>query len=240
MLLVSDCTKFYTINRLKHCNLFAAESPVNQRKPKFTKIIGGQPIDITAVPWQISIYSHLFDDHICGGSIIDSRRILTAAHCLIYSQPHDILARIGANSHKDGGYIRHVANIIIHERYVDGNTDNDIGIIILISPLIYGRSIQPITLPTSDYAAANGDMLLISGWGIHVDHPDAQLSNLLYAVSVPIVDQEKCALIYNRCSDSPKLITDNMFCAGLLNVGGKDACSVSVLDKVRFVLLLEI
>lgn len=213
---------------------------MDQRKPKTIKIVGGQPIDITAVPWQISIYSHLFDDHICGGSIIDSRRILTAAHCLIISQPHDILVRIGANNRNAGGYVRHVAKIIVHERYVDGNAaDNDIGIVILTSPLIYGQSIQPITLPASDYAAANGDMVLISGWGIQVDHPEAQLSNLLYAVSVPIVDQDKCARIYKRpegWSNSPTLITDNMFCAGLLGVGGKDACSVSVLDKVTFVL----
>lgn len=53
-----------------------------------SKTIGGSPVAITSAPWQVSVRLLLFEiqlghGHICGGSVITSRVIITAAHCLI-------------------------------------------------------------------------------------------------------------------------------------------------------------
>lgn len=45
------------------------------------RIVGGEDIDITAAPYQVSILNR--GRHSCGGSIIDIDLILTAAHCLV-------------------------------------------------------------------------------------------------------------------------------------------------------------
>lgn len=53
--------------------------------PNDSKIVGGSKIDIREVPYQVSIRLRLPYSgnpfHICGGAIISSRSILTAAHC---------------------------------------------------------------------------------------------------------------------------------------------------------------
>lgn len=51
---------------------------------KINRIIGGRPINVSKLPWQVSLQRRVAFGffHICGGSIIDSKWILTAAHCV--------------------------------------------------------------------------------------------------------------------------------------------------------------
>lgn len=44
-----------------------------------TRIVGGYEIDIREAPFQVAIL--VSGVHICGGSIVRNRFILTAAHC---------------------------------------------------------------------------------------------------------------------------------------------------------------
>lgn len=45
-----------------------------------SRVVNGQDAQRHAWPWQISL--RVNGRHICGGSIIDSRWILTASHCV--------------------------------------------------------------------------------------------------------------------------------------------------------------
>jgi len=49
-----------------------------------TRIVGGRDVNIADFPWQVSIQkTGLFGtSHFCGGALINSNWVITAAHCL--------------------------------------------------------------------------------------------------------------------------------------------------------------
>lgn len=57
--------------------------PITQQPLKFfpqPRIVGGRDAEINQFPYQISL--RLYNQHICGGSIISKNYIITAAHCV--------------------------------------------------------------------------------------------------------------------------------------------------------------
>ena len=119
--------------------------------PKFMnsdRIVGGKAAP-SPIPWQVSIRScNAFScRHFCGGTILDSQTILTAAHCQV-STRHFIMA--GQTNTKRGKNVG-IANVITHRDYDEDTSDNDIAIIKLSSPLTFGDDVQAICLPDRYY-----------------------------------------------------------------------------------------
>lgn len=119
--------------------------------PKFMnsdRIVGGKAAP-SPIPWQVSIRScNAFScRHFCGGTILDSQTILTAAHCHV-STRHFIMA--GQTNTKRGKNVG-IANVITHRDYDEDTSDNDIAIIKLSSPLTFGDDVQAICLPDRYY-----------------------------------------------------------------------------------------
>lgn len=53
--------------------------PIKHSRKVDDRIVGGFPTTIEKNPWQVSLQH--YGRHICGGSIISEKWILTAAHC---------------------------------------------------------------------------------------------------------------------------------------------------------------
>lgn len=89
-------------------------------KPQLNgRIVGGFEIDITSAPWQVSLQS-TNRRHFCGGSIISSKFILTAAHCttseLVKSDPKRVKIKSGASIHREGAE-KNVKRPLNHPKY---------------------------------------------------------------------------------------------------------------------------
>ena len=60
------------------------------------KIVGGQAAP-SPIPWQASIRSWQSGGHYCGGTILDAKTILTAAHCQVTTNNYIMVGEINVN-----------------------------------------------------------------------------------------------------------------------------------------------
>jgi hypothetical protein len=118
--------------------------PPNLRSSSLRIVNGFQAIP-HSFPWAVSLqYKGVHD---CGGVIVDQWNILTAAHCLDYSNDlSNYKVRVGAHDRSSSGRLISIAQLIIHPNYDENRSTNDIGIIKLAEPITFTTEIQPICL----------------------------------------------------------------------------------------------
>ncbi|XP_055536363.1 trypsin 5G1-like [Wyeomyia smithii] len=184
----------------------------NGRFPSSGRIVGGYDVNITDVPFQVSL--NYGWGHTCGGSIISSRWVLTAAHCI---NSGSLTVRVGSSRHAQGGRLVKVARKEKHQKYNSNTIDYDFALLELSEDLELTDEIYPVDLPEQDEPVTDGACLQVSGWGNTQNA--MRISKTLRAANVPAVNLEQCAKSYASFGT----ITPRMLCAGF-EEGGKDAC----------------
>uniref|UniRef100_A0A1L8DQF2 trypsin n=1 Tax=Nyssomyia neivai TaxID=330878 RepID=A0A1L8DQF2_9DIPT len=179
------------------------------------RIVGGQAIDIEKVPYQVSI--NYKGGHECGGSILNERFIMSAAHCVV-DLPSQFLVRAGSSNSIYGGETASVKAIHVHKHHNETTNDYDFAIFELNNPLTLNpTTIRPVRLPEANADIPTGTNLTVSGWG---ETRDPSLDEFqLRGVTVPKVDDIECIATHLFLV----AVTERMFCAGYRE-GGKDAC----------------
>ncbi|KAM4031711.1 trypsin-like [Anomaloglossus baeobatrachus] len=174
------------------------------------KIVGGYTCAKNSVPYIVSLNSGY---HFCGGSLINSLWVVSAAHCYKAS----VQVRLGEhNIAVSEGTEQFISSsrVIRHASYSSWTLDNDIMLIKLASAASVNSYVQPIGLPGGCPAA--GTSCLIAGWGNTLSS-GTNMPNLLQCVDAPVLTAAQCSNAY------PGEITGNMICVGYLE-GGKDSC----------------
>ncbi|XP_006887233.1 PREDICTED: cationic trypsin-3-like [Elephantulus edwardii] len=174
------------------------------------KIVGGYTCQANSVPYQVSLNSGY---HFCGGSLINSQWVVSAAHCY----KSRIQVRLGEHNIEvlEGNeQFINSAKVIRHPQYSSSKLDNDIMLIKLNTPATISSRVSTISLPTS--CAATGTQCLISGWGNTLSS-GTNYPELLQCLKAPVLSDAQCKAAY------PGQITSNMICLGFLE-GGKDSC----------------
>lgn len=184
------------------------------------RIVGGSPAPIGAYPWQISIgISNVPSSigHSCGGSVINERYIVTAAHCVDGStQPSGLQITYGTNILSLANKTSAVEKIILHKKWDRLSMDHDVALLRLPSPI----DAVPIKLLTSEEAQTLfpvGVLATVSGWGLKNEF--GSVSDVLHHVGVQVVSNDECS----APNSYPGQITGRMACAGFAT-GGKDSC----------------
>lgn len=125
-------------------------------------IVGGFPAENGQFPYQISLREN--GAHSCGGSIVNQRSILTAAHC-IYNVPTNILTVVvGSNRLSVGGASFAVIRAIYHPLFNPNTLINDVAVVTTLSLITYNQFVRPISL--SQFPTVPGSTLTLSGWGL--------------------------------------------------------------------------
>uniref|UniRef100_A0A8C6U168 Transmembrane serine protease 3a n=1 Tax=Neogobius melanostomus TaxID=47308 RepID=A0A8C6U168_9GOBI len=168
------------------------------RRPQYSsRIVGGNMSRPGQFPWQVSL--QIRGEHMCGGSIITSQWVLTAAHCGYGSVPAALA----------------VERIVYHTGY-RGKLDYDVALMKLSTPLVFNGSMEPICLPNHGEKYEEGTMCWISGWGATENGGGPSLT-LRFAM-VPLISTKECS----QRDVYPGLISQGMICAGYLE-GGVDS-----------------
>ncbi len=194
--------------------------------PADPTIVGGEEAIPGAWPSMVAIMSadtaDGFNAHYCGGTLIASEWVLTAAHCL-----HDDMGNPNTNANtvdatlgrytltsNEGERIR-ASQLIIHPNYNYANYHNDIALIRLSIPS--ERPTMGIVMPAeASILEASGVDATVIGWGARGafgrDFPQT-----LHQVTLPLTADSTCRAVYSN------KIINSMICAGF-DAGGKDSC----------------
>ncbi|CAH2095035.1 unnamed protein product [Euphydryas editha] len=159
----------------------------------------------------------------CAGSIITSRYVVSAAHCFAGSSFRPALRRIRAvsSNRNAGGVIVAVEAVFNHPSYGSYFYDGDISVLRLTTPLEYSSVIQPTSIVAQNSAIPDNVPVVHAGWG--TTQQGGISSPILRDVEIYTVNNTLCTQRYAQLGPAYR-VTENMICAGVLDVGGRDAC----------------
>ncbi|XP_035382742.1 transmembrane protease serine 4b [Electrophorus electricus] len=180
------------------------------------RVIGGAETAVELWPWQASV--QWYRQHVCGGALISTRWVISAAHCFAGRTQELGAWRVvlGQTYMTSYGGISMEA-IIIHGHYDPVGHDYDVSMLRLTWDVTPGASIHPVCLPPYQLSIKEGEELVVTGWGTLREN--GELSSVLEKATVPLIGWSKCS----NSSIYGSALTPRMLCAGYLK-GGVDSC----------------
>ncbi|USH01894.1 serine protease [Grimontia kaedaensis] len=195
-------------------------------------VVGGSDASINDAPWQAFLR---IGSNFCGGVVISSRWILTAAHCLDTADDDDPFSLASANSvsvytgtaeingANFSSFQSSVDSIYTNSSYNKDTLQNDIALVKLSSDVHPNAS--TVVLPNDTVQAAvdatgnlnNNDMQL-TGWG-YTDTGRSQSTNTLQKATLSALSDATCASQWGTTLTNVSDYQSKYFCAQASGVG---------------------
>lgn len=182
------------------------------------RIVGGNEATPNSIPYQagLLIAAHWWTS-LCGGCLLSSKHVLTAAHCLEDSNSVQVV--LGAHNlfTVEDTQVREtvpIANCVIHEEYDPVMLFNDVAMIYLSREVVFNDVIQPISLPSIEMMSEHfaGEIATVSGWGRTSDSSSA-VSPVLRYTQNEIKSNSDCFDIFGD------FVADSTMCSITRNTG---------------------
>ena len=209
-------------------------SAFNLKAQNIQAITNGFPIEIQNVPYQVSIQNKSSGKQFCGGSIINNKYILTAAHCVVGTNASNITISVGfglQNSPESNIQTYNARRIVVNPNYNNTTFDFDVAVIEIYGTFTFNNFVQPIVLISNQNLVpeTTGNQVRVSGWGWTTPNGENS-SNQLQAVDVPIIENniadQQLDLAFANLSpprNHPEL-TQRMISTGAVEINRQGAC----------------
>ncbi|XP_026732937.1 brachyurin-like [Trichoplusia ni] len=180
-----------------------------------SRIVGGTIAPYYAHPYLVGLIIDIIGStspSACGGSLLSTSRILTAAHCWNdgFSQAFQIEAVMGSAFLFHGGLRIYVTGIAIHPRYDSRTWANDIAMLYLPVHVPLSGAIQPIKLPFGpllqmDYAKKT---VRAAGYGRYSDLSLPTTNTMARNVLLEVIPLDKCRSFYGQIVQDSNICTN--------------------------------
>lgn len=173
----------------------------------------GERVQPKEIPWQAYlVQTRSNGDFTCGGSLIETNWVLTAAHCIV--NPGTIVVYLGGtNIHNMP--IRLTAKAkFVHENYNPDTHHNDVGLLKLPKS-VSGLTFRPITLAQNSVGSLDGTLLRLSGFG-RTSSTGPSSPDLL-KVNLTGISNAKCSRTFRN-------IINSTLCATYSTQWGQSGC----------------
>ncbi|XP_058451247.1 proclotting enzyme isoform X4 [Malaya genurostris] len=209
---------------------FVDPEDCGQQEYSSGRIVGGMEAPIGQWPWMAAIFLHgpKRTEFWCGGSLIGTKYILTAAHCTRDSRQRPFAARqftvrlgdidLSTDAEPSAPVTFRVTEVRAHPKFSRVGFYNDIAILVLDRPVRKSKYVIPVCTPKANLPSKErmaGRRATVVGWG--TTYYGGKESTKQQQATLPVWRNEDC----NHAYFQP--ITDNFLCAGF-SEGGVDAC----------------
>jgi len=177
------------------------------------RIINGPDARENAFPWLVSIISKGQGSQLCGGTLLNPRVVLSAAHCTFYESgpripPQMIKVTLGDHNIRRPEYGEQIVGVSEyrnHPRYNNYNKkfDYDFSLLQLDRNIVFSQTIFSACLPNPSKNYENTPVIA-AGWGID---ETGNIPDILQQVDLRTMSNRQCSSILL------KRVTKNMICA---------------------------
>lgn len=169
------------------------------------RIIGGNVATRGSWPWKISLKmlnKNKIGNHFCGGTLIYSQYVITAAHCVYNRNRLSFIAEL-----EDAKSLYYLSDLIFHPEFNPTDLANDIAVLKLNRPVYHS---EKICLPGSNFTQVFEKDLVLVGRGSSTGKRSFPSKNLLQTVL--------------RVKNSDSFCTSNLTYCALSSDGSSNAC----------------